>query len=81
MTSSLNQPRVVWITGASSGIGLALAHLYADQGWSVAASARNAEQLKALAKAHPNIHAFPLDVTKRRASVETVTAIESVWGR
>jgi len=80
VTSSLNQSRVVWITGASSGIGLALAHLYANQGWRVAASARNSDQLKALAKAHPNIHAFPLDVTKRRASVEAASAIEKRLG-
>ena len=33
-------PKKVWITGASSGIGKALAIKFANEGWQVAASAR-----------------------------------------
>ena len=52
----------VWITGASSGIGKALAIKFASEGWQVAASARRENLLKDLNKRNPNIHPFPLDV-------------------
>ena len=35
----------IWITGASSGIGKALAIKFADEGWQVAASARREDIL------------------------------------
>ena len=38
----------VWITGASSGIGKALAIKFANEGWQVAASARRENLLKDL---------------------------------
>jgi NADP-dependent 3-hydroxy acid dehydrogenase YdfG len=41
-------PRVVWITGASSGIGRALAEIFIEHGDSVAASARREAPLKEL---------------------------------
>jgi len=52
----------VWITGASSGIGKALAIKFAKEGWQVAASARRENLLKELNNQNPNIHPFPLDV-------------------
>ena len=52
----------VWITGASSGIGKALAIKFAEEGWQVAASARRENLLKDLNNQNPNIHSFPLDV-------------------
>ena len=53
----------VWITGASSGIGKALAIKFAKEGWQVAASARRENLLQDLNKSNSNIHSFPLDVT------------------
>ena len=53
----------VWITGASSGIGKALAIKFASEGWHVAASARRENLLQELNKENPNILSFPLDVT------------------
>ena len=52
----------VWITGASSGIGKALAIKFANEGWQVAASARRENLLKDLNNQNPNIYPFPLDV-------------------
>ena len=53
----------VWITGASSGIGKALAKKFAREGWQVAASARRENLLKDLNNQNPNIYPFPLNVT------------------
>ena len=52
----------IWITGASSGIGKALAIKFANNGWKVAASARRENLLNDLKKSNPNIFPFPLDV-------------------
>jgi len=52
----------VWITGASSGIGKALALKFANESWQVAASARRENLLNELEKNNSNIYSFPLDV-------------------
>jgi len=52
----------IWITGASSGIGKALAIKFATEGWQVAASARRENLLQELKNNNLNIHSFPLDV-------------------
>ncbi len=70
-------PRRVWITGASSGIGRALALAYAAKGAAVAASARRADELDQLAAAAPGrITAFPVDVTDEAAMIRAAAAIE-----
>lgn len=72
--------RVVWITGASSGIGLALARLIAGHGAHVAISARSADTLADIAAANPNIHAFPLDVVDAAANQAVVDGIAAKLG-
>lgn len=56
-----------WITGASSGIGRALALDLAETGWRVAVTARSTGELEALAEdartLPGSIHVFPGDVT------------------
>ena len=66
---SKNQKKI-WITGASSGIGKAVAEKFASEGWMVAASARRQEILNKIAE-NQNIFAYPLDVTQK----ENVTKI------
>ena len=61
----------VWITGASSGIGKALAIKFANEGWQVAASARRENLLKNLNNQNSNIHPFPLDVKNENATKNT----------
>ena len=60
---SENQKKI-WITGASSGIGKALAEKFAAEGWKVAASARRKEVLDKMSS-HENIFSYPLDVTNQ----------------
>ncbi len=71
---------VVWITGASVGIGKATARVMAKRGWAVAASARNAGQLNRLARRHDNIHPYPLDVADPVARREVYARIREELG-
>jgi short-subunit dehydrogenase len=66
---SENQKKI-WITGASSGIGKALAEKFSKEKWEVAISARRDSILNEMAKKE-NITAFPLDVTNKQ-EVENV---------
>lgn len=73
--------RIAWITGASSGIGRALALRLARDGWTIAVSARSVDELASLAtESDGRIVAFPLDVTDKAAVDETVQAIEDRLG-
>lgn len=72
---------VAWVTGASSGIGEALALRLARDGRQVAASARNGDALDALAtRGGGRIAAFPLDVTDPAACARRVDEIEAAHG-
>ena len=59
----MTEKKVIWITGASSGIGKALAIKFAENGWIVAASARRENLLKELQNINQSIYPYPLDVT------------------
>lgn len=59
----MENKKVIWITGASSGIGRALAIKFANEDWTVIASARREDLLQKLDKENKNIHSYPLDVT------------------
>lgn len=79
MTNDADRGRIVWITGASSGIGRALALNLARQGDRVAISARGEDQLRTLAEeasgADGSVHVYPLDITDADASAKVVAAI------
>jgi len=62
-TTSGNQGKVIWVTGASSGLGRSLALALAAQGHSVIASARDEASLSSLKKSSPSIMALPCDIT------------------
>ena len=59
----MEEKKIIWITGASSGIGKAVAIKFAENGWIVAASARRENLLNELKEINENIYPFPLDVT------------------
>ena len=56
--------KVVIVTGASMGIGLATAKLFSAQGAKVVLAARSKKILEKLEKELPNSFAVPTDVTK-----------------
>jgi short-subunit dehydrogenase len=72
--------RVVWITGASMGIGAAVARQLAARGVVVALSARSTDALNAMAAGNPNLKSYPLDVTDTRAVADCFHRIERDLG-
>ena len=72
--------KVIWITGASSVIGKALALKFANENWSVAISARRENILKEISESHENIKSFPLDVTNQTKCKEVFEQIKSHYG-
>ena len=69
----------IWITGASSGIGKALALKFANEGWQVAASARSENLLKIISESNKNITSFPLDVTNGENCKEIFKQIKNKY--
>lgn len=78
------QNRVVFITGASAGIGAACAHAFAAEGARLLLAARRVERLtqmdsdlrQAGAKA---VHSFALDVQDRAAVEQSIAALPEEW--
>ncbi|WP_042200414.1 SDR family oxidoreductase [Paenibacillus camerounensis] len=64
--------KIICITGASSGIGLATALLFAREGWTVYAGTRNLERDQELYLDKSNLHFVQLEVTDP-ASIQAVT--------
>tara|TARA_B100000953_G_C17959864_1_gene402632 strand:- start:290 stop:1042 length:753 start_codon:yes stop_codon:yes gene_type:complete len=69
----------IWITGASSGIGRALALKFAKKGWQVAASARRENLLNEISELNKNISPFPLDVTNKERCKEIFEEIKNKY--
>ena len=75
---SENQKKI-WITGASSGIGKALAEKFSLEGWKVAISARRKEILDEMAEKE-NIFSYPLDVTNQNQIKDVFSKIINDFG-
>ena len=80
MTRVRPEHGVAWVTGASAGIGRALAVQLAGRGFRVAVTARRADALQALAAEARGIFAYPGDVTDAARMAEVVAAIEREQG-
>lgn len=72
---------VALVTGASRGIGRALAEALVDHGWQVAALARDAAALADLAARAPRDRVLPLvaDVTDGPAMAQAAAALAALW--
>jgi NAD(P)-dependent dehydrogenase (short-subunit alcohol dehydrogenase family) len=83
MTPEPSDRPVALITGASAGLGLALAHGLADRGWALVIDARGAEALKAAADAlatHTDVVPLAGDVTDPDHRADLVSAV-ATFGR
>lgn len=76
--------RIVWITGASSGIGEALAYAFAEQGATLVLTARRPaelERVKLSCAAPDRVHLVPADLLDPGARAEAAAAAEACAGR
>lgn len=72
--------RRVWLVGASTGIGAALARALSARGTRLALSARSREKLEALAVSCPGSMLLPLDVTVAGSLDQAHDALMAEWG-
>lgn len=88
MSDHTTQPKVALVTGASRGLGAALAIALAAQGWQVVAVARTTGGLEEtddrFRKAHPDsagaITLAPMDITNDDAMRHLCLSIHQRWG-
>jgi len=76
--------KIIWITGASSGIGAALARGYSELGAQLILSARNSEALEkvSLSCLHSDkVKTLPLDITNTTDIKEKVELAINMFGR
>ena len=71
--------KVIWITGASSGIGKSLAIKFAKEGWKVAISARRKSLLDEISKINENIHVFGPHCSCFWTSIFTCVGLPPQW--
>ena len=78
------QGKIVFITGASAGIGAATALAFAEQGAKLLLAARRAGRLaeiasKAKERGAPSVHSIDLDVRDRRAVQNAIDGLPPEW--
>ncbi len=74
--------KVVILTGASSGIGAALAVAFSQKGTRLTLAARRLERLRAVAQKCPGeVHLQPADLTREDDRKEVVSQTLARWGR
>lgn len=75
---TLDNSKVVWVTGASSGLGRSMALQLARGGALVIASARNQQALEELAALSDNIRPLACDITDTASLAELVDRIMAI---
>ncbi len=73
--------KVVIITGASEGIGLATAKLFAERGAKEVIAARSADKLQQIASEIPNAVAIPTDMRDESQIDRLITQTRDTFGR
>lgn len=75
------RPKHALITGASSGIGEALAREYANKGWNLTLVARRVDRLQTLAESlETDVHILPADLSDWKVCAEVVEKAEARLG-
>jgi len=79
---SKSKNRTMLITGASAGLGAALAREYAQRGWDVVLVARRLDRLKELAaqlegEFEINAHSIQLDLFDKKAADKLISAVKA----
>ena len=72
--------QVVWLTGASSGIGEALTDELAPRCKALFISARSEEKLRPLAERHANVTVITADITDEKSLGEAASVIHQKYG-
>jgi NAD(P)-dependent dehydrogenase (short-subunit alcohol dehydrogenase family) len=73
--------RTIVVTGASSGIGKAVAERFLSEGWTVGLLARRADRLEAVALGHANAMPIACDVTREDEVDRAFTSFAAKAGR
>lgn len=73
--------KTIIVTGASSGIGRAVAQKFLTEGWQVGLIARREAALRVLAEPHANAHVLPCDVTDPDAVQGAFDSFTTATGR
>ncbi len=82
MSKTDYKDQIVWIIGASSGIGLALARELAARGAILALSARRKDDLESIQSSLGHVHkVFAVDVTDSDMVARSAQAIRAAFGR
>jgi NADP-dependent 3-hydroxy acid dehydrogenase YdfG len=77
-------PKIVLITGATSGFGEACAHIFAQNGWNLILNGRRAERLEALQEKlesgyKVSCHLAPFDVQDQQAVFTSIQNLPANW--
>ncbi|NNU81171.1 SDR family oxidoreductase [Halovulum dunhuangense] len=73
--------RTAVVTGAGSGLGMAVTRLFLEKGWNVALLGRRAAALEEVAAGHANALCLPCDVSQEAQVDEAFAAAAGRFGR
>lgn len=73
--------KTIFITGSSSGIGMATALYFSKSGWNVAATMRSLEKSSSFGREGKNIRTYYLDVTDPSSIKTAMDAAEKDFGK
>jgi len=74
------QQQKVFVSGASKGIGLAIARTFLNEGFAVAISARTQADLEGLATEHPGLQVFQADMSRKAEVLALAEWLNSEFG-